>query len=777
MFSRNTLQEADVKLYNELHSAVLHVLSNHPDGVEKNNLWNIVTSETGRKVSAKRFKLHKINDILHKWGDTIEEYGDPKNPWVRIRQKHGDYGASTRKKPPELNDTDDFPTIGEFNLTMYDESNSKKTLSDKAYDKQNPRAELHSRKEITSTASVQPVDEKVGERDFKTRRKASVSKPINFVDEAVKKSVVEVFNIIGPSRSVTLGALWKLVCDQLGPTCMLSLDEFKVQVETLGDMLVVDMAGGPAQEETYRLRKQYLTEECVQPPSQMKFSAEKNVTDADEQMNKDNFKNEFGSSLRSLLRYYPDGCSVNVVIQNIELRNRFPSITEMKLPAFMHLLGNLQGIWFDGSVCFLAVRPEVAKRIQLLTLYMMLNGNVKNVSIPVLASSLKIADDSLSNLSNRQLFHILETTCIPKFLYRIGDTFYTQDGVTPQTCTVDLEKGQVKLNPSKEEQKHNGDQGENITGKHEQVSNRNVDHSVQKQRESHNVQLPLVNVIGGSIVPRPNSNPMPDQLYVRQAFSPRTVMDCTPTLMSAIHGTQAMDKKEVSHPVSNFIKEVADLKVRPVVQKVFEKKEIVLQPFYVPRNQKPSQQTIEIVAKECIDMLADANEYVSPERVEQMLCQRFGVPTTRQLVPNRGQIQCIYDMTRLISKINAYIDAFVKTRSICTIYDLRECLREFVPNKEEFSSLKLGPLQRFPVVWEQFRFPPDQEMIPQITSSDIVEHFESYLNKTNKWTARLELEDFMNYLVETYTAENAYYLGVRIRSLPLAAQVCYYQVR
>ena len=776
LFYRKALQEADVKLYNELHSDVLHVLSNHPDGVEKNSLWNIVTSETGRKVSAKRFKVQKMNDILREWGDTIEEYGDLTNPLVRLRQKHGDYGASKRKKPPELNDTDDFPPIVEFRepyLTTFDGSNSKKTLSDKAYNKQNQKAESYPHKEITSTASAQPVDEKVRERGFETQRKAQVSKPTNFVDEEVKKSIVQVFNMIGPSMSITLGALWKHVCDKLGPTCMLSLDELKVQLEILRDMLMIDMPGDPAQEETYRLRKQYLTEVQVQTSSQMKISAEKNVTDADEQVKKDNFKKEFASFLRSLLHHYPDGCSVNVVVQNIELRNRFPSIAVMKLPDIMRLLGNLQGVWFDGSVCFLAVDPGVVKRVQLLTVYMMLNGNVKNVSVPVLASSLKIADNSLTNLSNNQLFHILETTCIPKFLYRIGETFYIQDGVTPQTCTVDLKNGLLKLNPSKEEQKHNGDQGENIMGKHEKVSNGNSNQSVQKQRESHSVQLPSVNAIGRSIGPTPNSNPMPEQLYARHALSPRTAMDCTQTKISAFHGTQAMDKKEISHPGSNFIKEDTDLQVRPVVQKQFEKKEIVLQPFYVPRNQKPSQQIIEIVAKECIDSLADANEYVSPERVEQMLCQRFSVPTTRQLVPNRGSIQCIYDMTRLISKINAYIDAFVKTRSICTMYDLRECLREFVPNKEEFSNLKLGPLQRFPVVWEQFRFPPDQEMIPQITSSDIVEHFENYLNKTNKWTARLELEDFMNYLVETYAAENAYYLGVRIRSLPLAAQVCY----
>ena len=250
-----------------------------------------------------------------------------------------------------------------------------------------------------------------------------------------------------------------------------------------------------------------------------------------------------------------------------------------------------------------------------------------------------------------------------------------------------------------------------------------------------------------------------------------TAMDCTPATNKS-HKIPFYGKDSEGFD-AGFWNVVVDLTVEPIVKKEFETKEIITQPVFLPRGQRPSADMVETIAKECIEVLANANEYVSPERVEKLLCQRFGVYNVRPLgfmYPDR--IGCINEMYRITNKINSYIYTFVKTRSICTLFELRECLREFVPNNEDFSNLKLGPLQRFPVVWEQFRFPPNQEIIPEIKSPDIIEHFRNYLCKKNKWASRLELEDFMNYLVEIYSADNAYYLGVRIRSLPLAAQVC-----
>ncbi|KAL3859496.1 hypothetical protein ACJMK2_009715 [Sinanodonta woodiana] len=233
------------------------------------------------------------------------------------------------------------------------------------------------------------------------------------------------------------------------------------------------------------------------------------------------------------------------------------------------------------------------------------------------------------------------------------------------------------------------------------------------------------------------------------------------------------------HPESRVLSSVKSenmdylsIPVKPFEKKLFEQKEITCSVVYRPMKGNPRHDDMEKIAKECIDILAEANEYVSPERIEKLLIQRYQVNKLNELgLRHLDQLQCIHEHNRTLSRVNAYIQSFIKTRSLCTLYELSECLREFVPNKEEFLHLKLGPIQRLPVVFENFKFPPDQAVVPEITSIDIIEHFRNYLTKTQKWTSALELEDFMNYLVGQYMAENAYYLGVRIHSMPLMTQV------
>uniref|UniRef100_A0A2C9L1T5 Uncharacterized protein n=1 Tax=Biomphalaria glabrata TaxID=6526 RepID=A0A2C9L1T5_BIOGL len=63
------------------------------------------------------------------------------------------------------------------------------------------------------------------------------------------------------------------------------------------------------------------------------------------------------------------------------------------------------------------------------------------------------------------------------------------------------------------------------------------------------------------------------------------------------------------------------------------------------------------------------------------------------------------------------------------------------------------------------------EYIPEITSPDLMEQLNNFLDKTNKWTQQTNIEEFMTYLVEAYHVSNGYSLGIRLRSLPLAIQM------
>ncbi|XP_062567288.1 uncharacterized protein LOC134229558 [Saccostrea cucullata] len=219
---------------------------------------------------------------------------------------------------------------------------------------------------------------------------------------------------------------------------------------------------------------------------------------------------------------------------------------------------------------------------------------------------------------------------------------------------------------------------------------------------------------------------------------------------------------------------VCQLVIRPVSLRKFEQKETHLPRVWNnDRYGRFNKDQIENVAKECIEALAEADEHVSVERVESLMLQRLNRRNIAELGYWRyaNQIPCLFEHNRLLCKINAYIQAFLNTRSICTLHELKLCMAEFAPDKDSFAALQVGPLQRLPIIYHNFKFPTDMADIPEITTSDIFENLRNYLNKYQRWSTKNELEPFMEYLVETYRVENAYILGVRIRSLPLALQV------
>ena len=273
-----------------------------------------------------------------------------------------------------------------------------------------------------------------------------------------------------------------------------------------------------------------------------------------------------------------------------------------------------------------------------------------------------------------------------------------------------------------------------------------------------------------SFIQQMTSLQIPSQPQGSAALTIPPLVLTNPLAIPSNNNPFAMSRQEPSLPGARDT--IIDLTITPVNRAVFELKQVNVRPVFVRQGQPPARDYVNTIAKECIDAIADANEYVTQPRVEMLLCQRFQCHNVRQLgFGFVDQIPCVNEMNRMVAKINLYVLGFVKSRSICTLYELKECLREYVPNKEDFLQLKLGPLQRFSVVYEQFRFPPDMAVIPEITSMNILDLFHNYLTKFSLWTKRLELEPFMEYLVKEYSADQAFQLGVRIRSLPLAAGV------
>ena len=172
--------------------------------------------------------------------------------------------------------------------------------------------------------------------------------------------------------------------------------------------------------------------------------------------------------------------------------------------------------------------------------------------------------------------------------------------------------------------------------------------------------------------------------------------------------------------------------------------------------------------------LSEAGEYVSTERIEQLLLRHYSAESLEEISIRRIEhIKCVGDLIRVLCKVNAYIQAFCKARSIGTLHELHLNLQDFCANSQTFETLKLGPLKKLPIVWEYFKLPEDAEIL-KIDTTDIFENLRNFLTEKELWQSRdlkKELEPFMMYLVQRYRVDSPYYLGVRISSLLLAVQV------
>ncbi|XP_076448916.1 LOW QUALITY PROTEIN: uncharacterized protein LOC143285481 [Babylonia areolata] len=214
------------------------------------------------------------------------------------------------------------------------------------------------------------------------------------------------------------------------------------------------------------------------------------------------------------------------------------------------------------------------------------------------------------------------------------------------------------------------------------------------------------------------------------------------------------------------------LGIRPGLPR--EMKQVTVKPVSFQRHMLTREQ-VAAIAEECIEMLVEAGSYVSSDRIMQLLLQRFNVRDLRDLqvagIRFPFHIPCVNEHERLLAKVNASIEAFVLARSLCTLYDLEQSLIEYcTEGQKSFEAMRLGPLQCLPIVYEKFKFPQD-EKIPEISTADVLEVLSEYLTKNHKWVEKLNLEDVMAYFVDHYQVNSAYSLGIRIRSLPLAAQV------
>ncbi|XP_065672427.1 uncharacterized protein LOC100210004 isoform X4 [Hydra vulgaris] len=215
-----------------------------------------------------------------------------------------------------------------------------------------------------------------------------------------------------------------------------------------------------------------------------------------------------------------------------------------------------------------------------------------------------------------------------------------------------------------------------------------------------------------------------------------------------------------------------------------------------PTLDEINQKVLQIQNKIC-----RRNDVVKVAEIVKELCVFYNVSCVADLCPFESRkirqetdIPAIYDIIRLQGKINAFILSFVTFRNICTLFELNEeiCKME---SKSSFLDLKLGPLQKQLLINDNFKFPPNQNDIPHITTSDVFKLIWKMYDKkkqcadeelsensstglkSRKHEPRerekflFSLPEFMEFLIKQHGFTEPYESGVKISSIALAVSV------
>ena len=155
--------------------------------------------------------------------------------------------------------------------------------------------------------------------------------------------------------------------------------------------------------------------------------------------------------------------------------------------------------------------------------------------------------------------------------------------------------------------------------------------------------------------------------------NPMSSLSPAPSVVQTVHNTIDLTH-DVHIPPANLLpREQPNAAIRLVSEEEFEKAEqdIKLSSVrgygYGHRGQGqgqarlPSKDLLESHALECLEAIAESNQYISNERVSQLLCHRYGVHSIQNLgVRYLEDIKCIWEKNRAESRVNTYIYAFLK---------------------------------------------------------------------------------------------------------------------
>ena len=108
--------------------------------------------------------------------------------------------------------------------------------------------------------------------------------------------------------------------------------------------------------------------------------------------------------------------------------------------------------------------------------------------------------------------------------------------------------------------------------------------------------------------------------------------------------------------------------------------------------------------------------------------------------------------------------------SISTLSEIGQSMARLL-EKKTFQELRVGPLVKQPVIYDLFKAPSDGTTIYHVTTVQVLKNLNQYLTKEEKWTTKVDLQDFVRYLCDEYGCNTPYELGVRVQSIGLGISV------
>ena len=109
-------------------------------------------------------------------------------------------------------------------------------------------------------------------------------------------------------------------------------------------------------------------------------------------------------------------------------------------------------------------------------------------------------------------------------------------------------------------------------------------------------------------------------------------------------------------------------------------------------------------------------------------------------------------------------------RSVSTLKELSQYLTNLYEGAREFEDIKIGPLVKHPLIYEYFKFPSNLEP-PNINTLKVLKYLKQFMNTRDKWRDKVDLKEFLDYLVEQTNCTEPYQLGVKIESVALMIKV------